>query len=1079
MTRTSLLWRSLLYFWRTNLAVIAGVAIAVATLAGALLVGDSVRGSLRALVLNRLGNTQTVVTAAHFFREGLADDLGGAPLIALEGVVANPRNKSRSSGVQVYGIDERFWRFHGRDLPAPADREVYLSEALARELDLKPDDPLLVRLEKPSAIPKESLHGRKDEATRTIRFSAGRVLKREELGEFSLRPSQGEVRAIFLPLTRLQRDLQQARRINTVLLPDARTEAEVEPKVRLEDLGMKIRRLEGSLAIESESALLNDAALEAIRKALPGPQTAIFSYLANTIRTAEREIPYSLVAAVDPTLLPPSEPDSLFLTKWAADDLRAKPGEMVQLDYYLWEESGTLTTRSARFKLAGILPMQGLAVDRNLTPDYPGITDADTLGDWDPPFPLDLKRVRPQDEAFWKQYRTSPKALIRLETGRGLWASRFGKATSVRIPAGDAAEAESKLRAALNPAAMGMAFVNPRQAGLAASQGATDFGQYFTYFSFFLVIAALLLAGLFFRLGIEQRLREIGALRALGYSPKDIARQFFREGALLALLGSLLGVALGVGYATLLLYALRTWWRGAVGTTLLELHVTPASLAAGAAGGFLIALLWIWWTLRGLRRQTPRGLMAGVRETPPQGPASRRPVWIAAAAFGGALLLIGLAIAGSIPQAGAFFGAGFLLLAAALLFQWMQLRTHTRSTVGVSGRPGLAPLGYRNTAYRPGRSLLSITLIALATFLLVSLDAFRRPPANPKEKASGTGGFPFLAEAQLPVFYDLNTAAGQESLGLGAHREALSRSAFVPFRLRPGEDASCLNLYAPRNPRVLGARAAFLEEGRFRFQASLAQTEAEKRNPWLLLARPAIGGAIPAVVDANSLEYVLHKKLGDELVLEEGLSKPVRLRIVGALADSIFQSELIISEENFLRAFPAEQGYRVWLVDTPGDLRAELPGLLEEGLSDYGLDVVSTPERLAAFHQVENTYLTTFQALGGLGLLLGTLGLAAVLLRNVLERRKELGLLRAVGYTPAQLSRLVLAENLYLLAAGLLVGAACAALAIAPAFLSRGGQAPNGSLALLLAIPVVGLLASVWAVRSVVRAPLVSALKSD
>jgi ABC-type antimicrobial peptide transport system permease subunit len=128
---------------------------------------------------------------------------------------------------------------------------------------------------------------------------------------------------------------------------------------------------------------------------------------------------------------------------------------------------------------------------------------------------------------------------------------------------------------------------------------------------------------------------------------------------------------------------------------------------------------------------------------------------------------------------------------------------------------------------------------------------------------------------------------------------------------------------------------------------------------------------------------------------------------------------------------------------------------------------------------VENTYLTTFQALGGLGLLLGTLGLAAVLLRNVLERRKELGLLRAVGYTPAQLSRLVLAENLYLLAAGLLVGAACAALAIAPAFLSRGGQAPNGSLALLLAIPVVGLLASVWAVRSVVRAPLVSALKSD
>ena len=55
----------------------------------------------------------------------------------------------------------------------------------------------------------------------------------------------------------------------------------------------------------------------------------------------------------------------------------------------------------------------------------------------------------------------------------------------------------------------------------------------------------------------------------------------------------------------------------------------------------------------------------------------------------------------------------------------------------------------------------------------------------------------------------------------------------------------------------------------------------------------------------------------------------------------------------------------------------------------------SVPDRIAAFHRVENTYLSTFQSLGALGLLLGTAGLAAVLLRNVLERRRELALLRA------------------------------------------------------------------------------------
>ena len=79
----------------------------------------------------------------------------------------------------------------------------------------------------------------------------------------------------------------------------------------------------------------------------------------------------------------------------------------------------------------------------------------------------------------------------------------------------------------------------------------------------------------------------------------------------------------------------------------------------------------------------------------------------------------------------------------------------------------------------------------------------------------------------------------------------------------------------------------------------------------------------------------------------------------------------------------------------------------------------SAPARLAAFHRVENSYLETFRALGALGLLLGTVGLAAVLMRNVLERRRELALLRAVGYRPRHLAVMVLAENLFLLVVGL------------------------------------------------------------
>src|SRR6185295_249322 len=143
------------------------------------------------------------------------------------------------------------------------------------------------------------------------------------------------------------------------------------------------------------------------------------------------------------------------------------------------------------------------------------------------------------------------------------------------------------------------------------SRGATDFGEYFVYFSFFLVAGALLLASLFFKLGIEQRLREIGTLRAVGFPAAAVRSLFLREGFVLATLGSALGVAGAVGYGELMMYGLRTWWVGAVGTTALSLHVSGLSLALGGVGGIVAALLCIVWTLRGLSAASPRSLISG------------------------------------------------------------------------------------------------------------------------------------------------------------------------------------------------------------------------------------------------------------------------------------------------------------------------------------------------------------------------------------------------------------------------------------------------------------------------------------
>jgi ABC-type antimicrobial peptide transport system permease subunit len=168
------------------------------------------------------------------------------------------------------------------------------------------------------------------------------------------------------------------------------------------------------------------------------------------------------------------------------------------------------------------------------------------------------------------------------------------------------------------------------------------------------------------------------------------------------------------------------------------------------------------------------------------------------------------------------------------------------------------------------------------------------------------------------------------------------------------------------------------------------------------------------------------------------------------------------------------------MIETPAGDPAAVTTHLEDRLSDYGLDVTGTHARWAAYHQVENTYLATFQALGSLGLLLGTVGLGAVLARNVLERRKEMGLLSAIGYSPSNIRGMVLSEGMAMVIGGLAIGTVCAAIAILPALRDRAQALPLGSLALLLiVVTATGAVASFIAINLTTRTPVVRAIKSE
>ena len=1100
---------SLRFYAATNLMVVVGVAVAVAVLAGALLVGSSVRDSLREIALGRLGATDIVVASPTFFRAALADDLSSrvqaAPLVVFGGSVVHEQSRRTAGRVMVYGIDERFGRFHGVDGFAVSGRDTLVSPALARELGAHAGDAVTVRVAKPTDIPLSTLQGRRENAGERLRLTVARVLDDSSLAEFSLDASQGPVFAVYVPIARLQRDLELGERVNTLLIKGATSGPQsilsdlIAPAAALDDVGLGVRTAPaGETIVESRGGLMPPSLAEAIehQSALEKrAAVAVLTYVANAIRIGDRSIPYSTVTAIDldavghavggggggkPSGLPRSQdepkgsspPQPIWLNEWAANDLGAHVDDAVTLDYYLWSDQDGLQTASATFTLRGIVPMNGIGGDRTLTPDYPGISDAQDITSWDPPFPVDLKQVRSRDEDYWDTWRAAPKAIIPLAEGQRLWGSRFGNLSSLRIAA-----AATPFQPPIDPVAAGFSARHVRADALAASEGTTDFGEYFLYFSFFLVISALLLAYLFFALGLEQRSREVGLLSAVGFSPARIRASFIREGAVLATAGALVGAAGSVAYAAFIMYGLRTWWVGAVGTTALRLHVSPEWVLAGAVGAFGAGLLALWSGIRSLAKRSTRALLLGSVEVRPSTASTWRLLLIAGALAIAGLSLIAAGSTGSIDTTAAFFGAGTCALTAALCISAALLQRRGGAGAFAQGGWAVARLGVTQIAARPTRTVLCLSLIAFACFVLVSVGAFRKDTVG----ASGTGGYALIAESVAPLMHDPNSASGRSQLGLEPQDPVLANTRISRFRLRPGDEASCLTLYKPANPRIIAPEARFLDQPRrFSFNASLAATDEERANPWRLLSRKFDDGAVAAIADQTTLTYSLHIGVGDDFVLAPDSPSPMRLRIVASLADSMLQSELVIGEEAFVRLFPRNEGYRVWLIDTPASDAGAVTADLEDRLSDFGLDVADSALRWSSYHQVENTYLATFQALGALGLLLGTIGLGAVLARNVLERKRELALLQAVGYSPAHIRVMVLSESFALVASGVLIGTISAVVAVTPAIRERAQAVPIAELGgLLIAVVITGVAASLFAVRLAVSSPVVAALKSE
>lgn len=852
--------------------------------------------------------------------------------------------------------------------------------------------------------------------------------------------------------------------------------------------------------------------------------------------THRKSVPYSTVLAVEgpdawwrslesadgAAIAPPGREEAV-VSRWLADALGLAVGDAISLGYYRTESGGALAEQSATFKVAAIAEMAGPMIDRSLIPSYRGMTDSRNISDWDPPFPLDLKQIEAMDETYWDQYGPAAKIIIGLEDGERLWSDRsavLGRLTGLRLfPPQNAQDAQGgrneqdetgamdlvkEAVASLEPEAWGAVFDPIRSRFERSAVGATDFGVLFLSFSVFLFASAALLTALLFDLGVRQRAKELGLHLVMGFRPGRLLRLLTCEAAVVGGVGALAAAGGAPGYSALMIAGLKSWWSDAAHVPFLALHISASMVVCGLAAAWAVALITTILTLRRVLQRSPHALLSGADleaagtaasplskrirgADPPRGQesAARRfgVGWGAGAGFLAALLTIASsAFTKAFPPVAAFFLGGAFVLLGGMMWIRRRLRHVHRGLIRRRGLRAWLAMGGAGVTRNPGRSLVTVVLIASAAFLVISLQAFRlEADLGEAGRGAGLGGFDLICESAVPMAYDPGQPAGRASLGVSTAAEAVLKTCeAVSFRVRSGDETSCLNLYQPIQPRILGATPRMIERGGFRFASTLAREKADRENPWRLLNWSFEDGAIPVMGDEAAVMWQLHSGLGRDWEIQDDAGRPVKMRFVALLRGSLLQNELIIAEEAFKHLFPSRGGYGFMLVAVGAADRNEVATLLEKELADYGLDATVAADRLAALFAVQNTYLATFQTLGGLGLILGTLGLAVVLVRNVIERRAELAMMRALGFSRGALGMMVLGENASLVAWGLGLGGVSALVALLPTLIGNPRSVSVSSAALVIVgVFTAGVAGGGLALIPALRTPLLPALRRE
>ncbi len=1073
-------WRSLLFYWRSQSIVLVGIAIACAVLIGSLAVGDSAQQSMDYMRAKRLGQIdQAIIMQGRFIHDGFAKRLSEktqvelTAVLTLRGLVSNPSKQIKHPRILVHGVSDSFWSFAPKVNKEKSEDGLAINSALAKYLQVEQGDELVLRLEQPSLLSRDAPLTPDDDALVATRLSIANIVDDQSFGAFQLSSSLEGTMNVFLPLSQLQDLTEMKPWVNQIFTKEindiAAFERAMSEEWRLQDVGIDIVKTTSGSELRSQRIFIDRFIGDHVAESASG----VLGYMVNRFEAGDRKTPYSIIAGLDKPLFaedPLQQPSALndneiIINQWLADDLQVKAQDEVNISYYELQQNNDLVERQRTFIVRDICSIRGLAADRSLMPPFPGLADKDDCREWDPGSHVELDDIRDKDEAYWDAYRGTPKAFVSYVAAQDMWANRFGNATAFRSSLSPE-QLSNELRQKLHAEDFGIVLTPIKELSEKASAGGARYiTSVFVSLNMFLVIAAFILITLFYSMFIEQRRRESGVLFSLGFTWPHITLRLFKEQCVLLIIGLLFGCLGAYVFFTLFSNQLSSTWSDAIAGAQLSGSIAPLSFIIGSVATAAIVLGVCWYLLRRFRQVASADLLRLSSEKIVKSPM--RLIVVAGICFIMAIAaLLWLPLAPNDPIR--FFVAALLILLSGLCVLAALFR-HLDSEHGPLNQKRLIAL---NMSRQGRRHLLLIAMLAGCVFLIVASSAFKMEPGSISyQRTDGTGGFHLFGEVSLAVEKNINTKPGQDLYALDV--ESLHSAHVVHMRSNNDDEASCLNLNQSETPRLWGLDWSYLNQQQaFPFMQSYACTQ----SPWELLKEKR-EGRIPVIGDVNSLLWNLGKGLGSVLTYATASGETYELEIVGLLQDTMLQGGLLMDEQYFTEMFPHVHGYRFLMVDTNGQQTDAVAQHLSNGLQQLGLVLEDSAQRLDRYNAVRNTYIVIFQIIGALGVALASVGLAAIVLRQILERRQEFALLRALGYSSTSLKRMIFLEHAWIVVLSLGIGIVAALVAILP--LHNGVDSVLGALIPLVLIAIVALFSAWCACQVAMRGSLLEGLRSE